>query len=134
MIFFQSIRENFAIIGIHSHQSTQKCPFNARSVACLLIYILGLISSVAYLLYEARNFAEYSNAAYSISGGIVCGVTMATMVWIMPKLFQFFTCIENIASKSELNQTVEFVRHLRFSLFRFRVHDAGIKIDISGNQ
>lgn len=102
MKFFRKIQECFAVIGINSHQSIQKCPLNARNAVCFLVFVLNLVSSIAYLLWEAKNFGEYSNAAFSISGATICGATMATFIWMMPNLFRFFTSVENIANKSKL--------------------------------
>lgn len=68
---------------------------------CLLIFSLGLRSSVAYFLNEANDFGEYTNSAFSISGTILCGATMVTMIWMMPNLFEFFASVEVIVSKSE---------------------------------
>lgn len=101
MNFFQSIRGSFAVIGINPHQLTQKYPFNVRNIVCLQLFGISTITSVAYFLYVANDFGEYTNSAFSISGAIVCGVSMSTMIGMMPKLFEFFTDVENTVNESE---------------------------------
>lgn len=101
--FFQTLQENFAIVGIRSNQSIQKSPFNRRNSVALFMHSILVVLSLLYVLYDAHSFQEYTNGLYSVLAFIVSVICFIIIIWTTDKWFEFIEFLENTVNKSELN-------------------------------
>lgn len=77
MKIFQTVRSNFAILGISS------------------------IS--VFLVYVAKSFEEYTNSIYITSVSVALFVTLSFLVRRMANLFEFIDNLDKIVDESEYN-------------------------------
>lgn len=94
MKIFQSIRHHFEFVGISQAQSLRKHPFNLRNLAILLIYLQFLITSTAYVLFEAKTIREFADSFYAAS--TTAGVSNV-FTWNMVNMANIFQLIDNSA-------------------------------------
>lgn len=102
MKIFQLFRKNLAALGIEPHQPLQKNHFIFMLLRRLLIFslfVLWIIFSTGFLIYEAKKLGEYSDSAY-VSISLICYVLMvATTTWKLEKLFKLFESFEDLIKK-----------------------------------
>lgn len=105
MKFFQLFRKKLVALGIEPHQPLQKNHFMFVLLRRLLIFslfVLWIIFSTVFLIYEAKKLGEYSDSAY-ISISLICYVLMlATTAWKLEKLFKLFESFEDLIKKRKI--------------------------------
>lgn len=101
MYIFRSIQKFFAIAGIHSYQSLQVHPFNARNITMFSLFGLYSLSNAMYFLYIATNFIEYADIVFRLSTLTVVAVIYGICVKKMRKLFEIFDQLERIIDNRE---------------------------------
>lgn len=101
MEIFKSCRQYLMNVGINTHQSTRKHPFNARNVLALTVSALCVTSNIIFLLYDTETFEEYISTLYSLSTAMICKITFMIAMWKMKKLFEIFDGFQCVIGKSE---------------------------------
>lgn len=96
MDIIKSMRNQFALIGIHkwSNQSSRIYPLNEKNLMVLLMFIIDLIINGVYFIHGADNFQKYVNSAFTCSTLAVGVMAFATIIWRIPKIFEFFDELE----------------------------------------
>lgn len=102
MAMFQSTQIYLRILGINSHQSTQKRPFNIRCLMILLLCLFFIASSTLYLFYVPNSFDEYIASINISSTAIVLTIYIVVFFWKIPKLFKFIKSVENLVQMGKL--------------------------------
>lgn len=101
MKIFQSVEENFSLMGISAYQSTQKHPFNAKNLLFLSIMCTTLFSDVMYLIRDTNDFNEYTISIFSACTMIVSISIFAILLAKMRQIFYYRNYIEEIIEKSK---------------------------------
>lgn len=99
---FQMVQANYAILNITAYQSIQPQPYNSGKIL-LAFSMFGslLILQLVYIFYVANTFDEYVECAITTSGKLVICVFLATVIFKMPTMFEFFDTVEEVKSMSE---------------------------------
>lgn len=100
MKIFQTVEENFDLMGISAYQSMQKYPFNTKNLLVLSILCTTLFSDVMYLIREANDFKEYTISIFSACTMIVAISIFAIILTRMRHIFFYKNYIEEIINKS----------------------------------
>lgn len=102
MKLFQSTQKYFMYIGITSYQSIKIHPIlNARTLICICLLILNIITHAAYFIFLANNFEEHTNCVLTISTGFAIVILFASNIWNMKKIFETIENIEDLIQKSK---------------------------------
>lgn len=101
MKLFQSLQENFAIMGITSDQSTKNSPFNGRILATLSSQILTVILIAVFIFHDAYTFWEYANNIFNMAGAIILVVFFAIIIFSMRKFFALIKSCETVVAESK---------------------------------
>lgn len=101
MRIFQSIRNYFALAGLNPNQTGCKHPFNIKSVAVCFAFGVGILFNIMSILYEASDFAQYTQTLCSLSTGVFSLFYCLTMMQRRRKIFEFIQSIANIINKRE---------------------------------
>lgn len=110
MKLFQRTQSYLAILGIEPNQLIQRHQFNGRILMGFLLLGLSTILFSLFLFYEAKNFREYTEIIYILSGMIVCTTAFTSTILKRKMIFDFFEMAENIVNTSN-----EFFNHLKHS-------------------
>lgn len=103
MKIFQTIQKKYAIVGIRSsNQSTQKCPFDKKSLLIFMM-IVSLISQFMFILVVASSFMEYSECISVLSGAILISIGSITMIFKTTALFECIDKMEKLIDTSKLS-------------------------------
>lgn len=97
MKFFQSTQMNWLILGISSNQY----PFNRKILMGFLIFISGISLSLLFILRDAKNYMELTNAIYLTAAmffGAICTINIA---FRMADFFEFIQSCERVVNKSK---------------------------------
>lgn len=108
MEIFQSIQNNFAILGIGRNQLTRKHNTNVKNVLSLFLHTFFTIANFLYLARMANNLREYADGIFTTSAVLVCGASMLIIVWTMPNWFELIDNLEKIINSSEYLQSCFF--------------------------
>lgn len=103
MKIFQSIQDNFALLGINSCQSSQKHPFNVNILATVIWCVFSTASYVLWFIYEADSFGDYMNSALYTFESLICIAGLSALIWKIDQWFQFIEILEITINKSELS-------------------------------
>lgn len=98
MKLFQIIQKDFALLGIDSIES--KCSRDKLVLTCLL-YGLGIILSILFLVIDANTFIEYVNNIYIMSALGVLVMFFAICAFKRDKIFRLINHAEQIVDESE---------------------------------
>lgn len=97
--FLQKIYQN---IGISPPQFNQNHnPFNLKN--CLIPFCLTqfLITSAAYLLFEANSMIEYGRTSFTCTTLVFCSVIYSMLFWQMETILNYIGNCEEFIEKSE---------------------------------
>ena len=137
MPILTSIRENLAIIGLSSHQSTQKYPFNARNLTSLFFQFLNIGCNFGYLMYEAKDLMEITDSMFLTITAILTVSIFINLNWRMKQLFEFIDNLERTVDKSKWNVlklSRKYSKDFHFShLFSIRTNRPGVKNHLQKN-
>lgn len=101
MKLFQSVQENFAVIGVTSDQSMQSNAFNNRILAAVSTYTLNVALYIVFLFHDASTFGEYTYNIYSNSATILILICYIIVVFKMNKCFALIDRCATVVAKSE---------------------------------
>lgn len=93
---FDLIRNNFAIAGLDSPQSTREDLLKIKNILSFLLFALSAFSSGVYVYYDASNFEEYIDAVFMLTGLSITLFIFANLLWDMPTLYKFIDHLEGI--------------------------------------
>lgn len=105
MKFFQTVRKQFAVVGISStsDQSTQKYPYNEKVLLTFLTYGCTLVSQTVYIFCVASGFMEYMECVSALFAGTIIFVCFAAIVFKKRTLFESIDDIEKLIDSSKAN-------------------------------
>lgn len=66
-MLFKTLKKYMAIIGLYEHESDEDSCFNRRNVGILFLFVLYLVLTIAFLLFDANSVSEYSVGFYELS-------------------------------------------------------------------
>lgn len=101
MKLFQTSQKYFENFGIDSRQMSKNHLFNAKNVLASAVLCLDILSSGAFLLYEAQTFYEYADSVYTTSCAENSCVIYMVIFWNMRKFFKFIEKFENLVEHSK---------------------------------
>lgn len=96
----QAIQTSYALLGIDSNPSSQSSALNLRSTAAVIVYCLCVLSTGAYLLYEAETFGEYMDSVYITSATVIDTFTYFSFLWRLRKFSAFVNSLEQTFTES----------------------------------
>lgn len=101
MKIFQTIRKQYAIVGISSsNQSTQKYLFNERILIIFILFGCTIVSQFVYI-YVANSFMDCVDCVFSLSAGIIVCVCFLAIVFRRATLFECIDSIEKLIDSSK---------------------------------
>lgn len=103
MKIFQTIRKQFAIVGIEntSNQSNRKLALT-KKIVCGFILCLTIVSQFLYVLCVANGFMENIEAVCTFSASIIIFVGFMALVFRRTLLFESIDMIERLVDSSKL--------------------------------
>lgn len=101
MEILQSVYITLFMIGMSSHYSIQKYPFNARNLSALLVHGVNIIGNVGFLFSGIENLIEFTESLF-----LCVTVSLTTLMfihvnWKMRHIFEFLSRLEEIVNQSE---------------------------------
>lgn len=67
----------------------------------MLIFSMGLISNVMFLIYGATNLSEYTDSIYLLITGQSSSLNFAFVTWKMVEIFRFLEDLEDTIRSSK---------------------------------
>lgn len=102
MRFFQTIRKQYAIMGISSsNQWTPELPFSERVLLGFLLFGCAIISHLVYTFHVADGFIEYVECICTTSASIIVFICFVAIVLRKTKLFETIDNIKKLIDTSE---------------------------------
>lgn len=98
MKFFQISQKNFSLLGIIEEQSNST---RNKLMMIYLIYGLGIISTVLFLVFEANTFIQYVDNAFITVSTIVACICFTFIAVRRDQLVELIDFAEEIVDKSE---------------------------------
>lgn len=131
--FFQSVQNNFEMLGISSHRATQNRLLDVKFWMILLQFGVVLISYICFIFHEAKTFEEYTSSMYSILTVLATALHFLMNQWKMRNLFHFTANLENFINKSEYrirtNRLLLYL-HQKTLLAYFRTIESIFKVNL----
>lgn len=104
MKLFITVQKQLALVGIHSPRSNERILFvNAHSMLILLVFIISQITNIAFILYEAQEFEEYTTVINDLMMVSIIVIDFAILIWKTKIVFTFIRRFENFIQKSEFD-------------------------------
>lgn len=108
MKLLQSVQKYFETIGIYSPLSTpRKSIWNWRFVAFCIFMAQMVLSSVGFLLIEAKTAAEYGFAFCAALNGFVAIVFAGIFLWKYESKIKLLQRFEAFIERSEYEKTMQ---------------------------
>lgn len=104
MKIFETLRENFKVLGIDTNQSKS----NIKLVMTWLILSLATTLSATFLFVDAKTSLEYTTNVYTTSDLAVLTLFLTIVIFKMEKLFKFIHLCEDFINRSELDLKILF--------------------------
>lgn len=101
---FQLIQATYAILGITSHQSVQKYPFNWKILMVSFSYGSSSIIQLIYLteaIQSANRISECTDSIFITATTISVALYFAISVYYMSELFRFIRGCEKMVDTGE---------------------------------
>lgn len=115
---FQSNLKYYYVIGIYSHASNANShSINSRNKIFLVIYLLYILSSGAFLFFEAQTLLEFGISFFATISGIFQMAIYLHIVWHMKNLWEFIENCEGFIEKSKKE-----IRKLSTINFKIRIY------------
>lgn len=76
MKLFQTVQEDLWLLGLRSNQSRK----NRELAKTWLILILATVCGIAFLLFEAKTFQEYTMSLYITSSIVILDASLTVMI------------------------------------------------------
>lgn len=92
--YFQFIQILYRIVGIQplKAQNSLFASYNWRNLTVLLLFLIMSTASVAFFLYKAHSFTEYSDSFYQSITFSFIGICFLSVI---PKMNDIFILMEN---------------------------------------
>lgn len=103
MKIFQSIQQNFVILGITVGQARQQSTFKFRHLMIFFILSVCATSEMLCLITLAESFEEYTETIYGLFSIIMFAVEYGIHIWGMKRIFKFIENFGLLIESSELN-------------------------------
>lgn len=101
MKLFRSVKSSFAKLGVHPpSESRQNHRFNGKIFVVYFFQWSFIMLCCVFLFCKARNFMDYTDPIFCISGSICYSLWFTIIVFKMDKFFQLFDLCEEIINKS----------------------------------
>lgn len=97
----QAIYGHLMRVGMTSHQSIKRHPFNIRNTTMLFILCTVIVCTVIYLIYEATNLKEYADSIFVIITVVSGALNFAFINWKMAEIFRFIDSLEDSVNTSK---------------------------------
>ena len=102
MQLFQCVRTACQRMGIFLYHPNQNQTFNLKIVLTVLPILFFIISSMAFLLFEAQTMQDYQDSFIASSSTIMASLNFAIIVfWKVPKMLEMIESFEKIIEKSK---------------------------------
>lgn len=101
MQILQSVYITLSIVGMSSHYSIQKYPFNARNLSALFIHGVNIIGNVGFLFSGIENLIEFTESLFLCITVSVATLMFIHVNWEMRQIFEFLSRIQEIVNQSE---------------------------------
>lgn len=100
MKIFQSIQQNFAVLGITMNQSRQQSPINMKHLMIFSVLSAAICSQIVCMITLAQNFEEYTNCIYGAFTLVTIVIELGMHIWKMKPLFQYIRNFEHFIEPS----------------------------------
>lgn len=102
MKIFQFDQEFYEIFQLNPNHPDQRCSFTMKTLFIVAGMVLLLISSVAFVLFEANSIDEYAFSFFSSTAIMVCTIQWLAVIWERPNLRELIENMEQFIEKREL--------------------------------
>lgn len=105
MALFQSVQKCYQTLGIYARlQSNRNAPkLNWKNLFFLTCYSMMFISSVAYILFEAKMIGEIADSIFMCLTSLTCAVYFVSSIYKIPKILDLIGEFEKFIEKSEFS-------------------------------
>lgn len=97
---FQLVQKIYKMMGICPSQPDQKYPFNLKTLIVLLIVIQFLLSSMAFLIFQADSTQERADSFYFSLSIANCAVYIIVSHWKIVKILKLIESFEEFIEQS----------------------------------
>lgn len=94
---FQFFQKFYEIIGIHSAQAN----FKLSKTTCLIFLQMFTVTTVAYLVFDAKSMLDYGFGFFSLIYSINFNVMYLIFIWEFENTTKFIARCEEFIAKSE---------------------------------
>lgn len=101
MKIFESVRNNYAILGVTTAQSAQKHVFNAKIEMALVLIGVFTFFHVMHIFFVASNIKERMESATTTSGSVIISMCIITIIFKMRTVFECINGFEDLIAMSE---------------------------------
>lgn len=109
MLHFYSLRECYRRVGIVPKQSHRSSPFNSKNLFILMGLFLMFISSLAYLLFEAKSIGKSADSIYMVLSSFVCVIIFLISIWKISTILELIEDYERFIEKSTFRVSIFFL-------------------------
>lgn len=96
---YEIIQKNFALAGITRNLANR--PFNGVILFGFIVLGSGISSTSAYIIYDAKTFADYTQSIYVVSVAIFITSVLLILVLNVKELFDLFDSSGDLVNTSE---------------------------------
>lgn len=102
MKILQTVFENFVFLGINiNRMHDDKNPLNKNIFVSIFLCNLGIVFTGVFLVFEANNFMEYTEAVYTFSTAIVIAMGVVIVIYKVNWIAKYIERCENTINSSE---------------------------------
>lgn len=101
MKIFQTSQKHLATTGISPTLAMQPLPFNGRILMGFVILNAIMICDLVYISYDAKTFAEYTQAVYSFTTAVLIFSCLLVLIFKVQNIFEFFDSCDNLVNTSK---------------------------------
>lgn len=100
--FLQFFQKFHRILGIYPSQQNQKPrSINSINVILLIFFVQMILTTAAFLLFEANSILDYGFASFMLSTLIMSIVNYSIFIWQAENTFKFIGHCEGFIEKSK---------------------------------
>lgn len=102
MKYFEAIIGYVALIGIHPLGPNETSRFNARNIAVFLIFMVFIVASTAFIVFDVDTFSGYTISFFWWISVLLTSVGFFVNILKSPKLFGVVVEIEKLVNSRKL--------------------------------
>lgn len=110
---FELIQGKFAVVGYSLNNSNRQYNLNARNVIIIILMVINMLATSAYIYYEAESFDEYLQDIYLTVSLAVASIMFIINIVLMPKVFKLIENLKETINKSK-HTDATFLNELKF--------------------